>query len=81
MRWLCLVYAAAVVVSYYEGMVPVVQGRFLLPALLPVVLLLTWGLWLYGGREKLILALVAGLWAIGLAFTLWQSHPLLLLLE
>lgn len=61
-----LVYAAAVVVSYYEGMVPVVQGRFLLPALLPVVLLLTWGLWLYGGREKLILALVAGLWAIGL---------------
>ena len=36
---------AMVLVSYYAGMVPVVQGRFLLPAMAALALLMAWGLW------------------------------------
>ena len=61
-----LVYAAAVMSSYYEGMVPVVQGRFLLPAIVPFVLLLVWGLWLTPWRERTLLAMVVLLWGMGL---------------
>ena len=38
-------YAAAVLVSYYQGYVPVIQGRFLLPVVVPTSLLFMWGLW------------------------------------
>ncbi|MCC6457424.1 MAG: glycosyltransferase family 39 protein [Caldilineaceae bacterium] len=61
-----LIYAFAVVGSYYEGMVPVIQGRFLLPALLPFVLLLVWGLWLTGRGEAILLGVVVLLWGMGL---------------
>jgi hypothetical protein len=61
-----LVYGAAVVSSYYQGMIPVLQGRFLLPAVLPVVLLLVWGLWLYRWHEAILLATVTMLWGVGL---------------
>ncbi len=61
-----LVYSAAVLSSYYEGMVPVIQGRFLLPAVLPTILLLVWGLWLYAWREWILLAVVVTLWGMGL---------------
>jgi hypothetical protein len=60
-----LVFATAVMGSYYQGMVPVVQGRFLLPVVLPYVLLVVWGLWLYR-RAKIILALIIVLAAMGL---------------
>jgi 4-amino-4-deoxy-L-arabinose transferase-like glycosyltransferase len=39
-----LLYAGSVLVSYLRGMVPVPQGRFLLPAIVPLVLLMTAGL-------------------------------------
>jgi hypothetical protein len=61
-----LLYAFAVVGSYYEGMVPVIQGRFLLPAMLPFVLLLVWGLWLSARGEAILLMVVVLLWGMGL---------------
>jgi hypothetical protein len=61
-----LVYAAAVIQSYYQGMIPVSQGRLLLPAIVPFVLLLVWGLWLYRGHEWMLLALVVILWGMGI---------------
>jgi 4-amino-4-deoxy-L-arabinose transferase-like glycosyltransferase len=61
-----LLYAAAVMNSYYQGMVPVIQGRFMLPALVPSVLLLVWGLWHDAHGEQMILAVVVVLWAMGL---------------
>jgi hypothetical protein len=61
-----LLYAGAVMSSYYEGMVPVVQGRLLLPAIVPFVLLLVWGLWLLAWRERILPAVVVLLWAMGL---------------
>lgn len=61
-----LIYALAIIASYYQGMVPVIQGRFLLPAIVPFVLLLAWGLWLYPYGERIILAVVVLLWGMGL---------------
>jgi hypothetical protein len=61
-----MVYAIAVMRSYYDGMVPIIQGRFLLPAVIPFVLLLVWGLWHYARGKQLILAVVVLLWAMGL---------------
>jgi hypothetical protein len=40
-----VLYLAAVIFSYYAGMVPVVQGRLLLPALPALALLMAWGLY------------------------------------
>ena len=37
-------YAVAVLVSYFDGRVPVIQGRFLLPVIMPLVILFVWGL-------------------------------------
>jgi hypothetical protein len=61
-----LLYALAVVSSYYEGMVPVIQGRFMLPAVVPFVLLLVWGLWLMRHGAAILLAVVIVLWGMGL---------------
>jgi hypothetical protein len=38
-------YALAVLTSYFDGRVPVIQGRFLLPVVVPLVGLFGWGLW------------------------------------
>ena len=38
------VYAAAVVQSYFSGGFPLIQGRLLLPVVVPAVILLAWGL-------------------------------------
>lgn len=40
-----VVYAVAVLMAYFSGRVPVVQGRFFLPVVGPVVLLFAWGVW------------------------------------
>jgi hypothetical protein len=68
-----VIYAAAVLVnalallsSYYDGMVPVVQGRFMLPALVPFVMLLVWGLWLLRQGGRILLTTVLVLWGMGL---------------
>lgn len=69
------VYALAVVLSYYRGMVPVLQGRFLLPAMAPFVLLLAWGLWQYAYGEKIILGVAVLLWGMGLLSLFWNLVP------
>lgn len=61
-----LINALALLSSYYEGMIPVLQGRFMLPAMVPFVILLTWGLWRTGWGERLLLATVLLLWGMGL---------------
>ena len=61
-----LINALALLSSYYEGMVPVLQGRFMLPAMVPFVILLAWGLWQTGWGERLLLATVLLLWGMGL---------------
>ena len=61
-----LLYAIAVMNSYYQGMVPIIQGRFMLPAIVPFILLLVWGLWHYERGEQMILAVVVVLWVMGL---------------
>jgi len=61
-----LINALALLSSYYEGMVPVLQGRFMLPAMVPFVILLAWGLWRTGQGERLLLATVLLLWGMGL---------------
>ena len=38
-----IMYGLAVLTSYFLGMIPVIQGRFLLPTMVPLVLFLVWG--------------------------------------
>lgn len=59
-------YALAVLTSYYEGMVPVIQGRFMLPAIVPFVLLLVWGPYNTRQGQWLLLAAVVLLWGMGM---------------
>lgn len=61
-----LLYALAVLGSYYEGMVPIIQGRFLLPAVVPVTLLIVWGLWLLPQGERILFAAVVALLGMGI---------------
>lgn len=59
-------YAVAVFNGYYQGMVPVIQGRFMLPVVLPFVLLLVWGISYFARGEQITLVVVVGLWGMGL---------------
>jgi 4-amino-4-deoxy-L-arabinose transferase-like glycosyltransferase len=38
-------YGLAVLLSYLSGQIPVIQGRFLLPVVVPFAILFIWGLW------------------------------------
>ncbi len=57
-------YATAVLVSYYQGYIPVIQGRFLLPVIVPASVLLIWGLWHAPGRQILVAATLLTLIAL-----------------
>lgn len=62
-------YAAAVTFSYFRGQIPVIQGRFFLPVMVPAILLLGRGLQLWGYGKHLIVAtfaLLVGLSALSL---------------
>lgn len=59
-------YAAAALVGYLQGYIPVIQGRFLLPVVVPVSLLFVWGLWYAPYRRLLVPATLLTLIAIGL---------------
>ena len=48
--------AGGVLISYFAGNVPVIQGRFFLPVIAPVVILFSWGLWYGVHRKALVLA-------------------------
>jgi hypothetical protein len=70
-----ITYAVAVLNSYYEGMVPVIQGRFMLPVMVPFVLLLVWGLWHFVLGEQILLGVVVLLWVMGLLFLFGNMIP------
>lgn len=61
-------YAVAVLSSYYEGMIPILQGRFLLPVILPIVLLVIWGVGLYPKYVSISLVLAVLLWGVSFFF-------------
>ncbi len=65
-------YAAATFVSYLQGMIPLIQGRFLLPAILPIVLLMSWGLRAYTYGRLILLATIAGLFILD-TLALWGN--------
>jgi hypothetical protein len=48
-------YAAAILMSYLAGNIPIVQGRFFLPVIAPIVILFGWGLWISPWRIVLFL--------------------------
>lgn len=56
----------AVLGAYFGGEVPVIQGRFLLPVMVPIVLLLGYGLWQAPGRTISIPLLLGLLIAVDL---------------
>ena len=47
----------AVLISYLDGEVPVIQGRFFLPVILPAVTLLTWGAWRFARLRGVAVAI------------------------
>lgn len=49
-------YAAAILISYLAGNIPIVQGRLFLPVIAPIVILFGWGLWI--SRQRLVLFLI-----------------------
>jgi hypothetical protein len=67
-----LLYGAAVFWSYLRGMVPVIQGRLLLPAIVSWVILLAWGLWGYRHGPRLLLGVI-GLLAVTALFSLFGN--------
>lgn len=46
-------YGLAVLISYLAGQIPVIQGRFLLPVIVPIAILLIWGLW-HAPHQKIL---------------------------
>jgi hypothetical protein len=54
---LVLAYALAVLYAYFNGQIPVIQGRFFLPVTGPIVLGLSYGLW-HAPLRRLSLALL-----------------------
>jgi 4-amino-4-deoxy-L-arabinose transferase-like glycosyltransferase len=53
-------YAAAVAASYFSGAVPIIQGRLMLPVIVPIVIVLVWAWWSLGrlGRVTFLVAAV-----------------------
>jgi hypothetical protein len=46
-------YVVAVLTSYFSGRIPVIQGRFLLPVIVPLSILFIWGLWYISNWKNL----------------------------
>jgi hypothetical protein len=57
--------ALAVLAGSFRGMFPVIQGRFFLPVVVPIVILFCWGLWCTPSRKVLILATLLTVTALG----------------
>jgi 4-amino-4-deoxy-L-arabinose transferase-like glycosyltransferase len=53
-----LIVSISTVAGYVRGLLPVVQGRFLLPALVPTAWLIGYGLWLIGAMWRGLMATV-----------------------
>lgn len=50
-------YAIFILASYFGGQVPVIQGRFFLPVMGPLMILLCWGLWV-GPRPQITIPIL-----------------------
>jgi len=57
--------AISVLISYFAGSVPVIQGRFLLPVITPIVILFSWGLWHSSCRKVVAVATLGVLLVVG----------------
>jgi hypothetical protein len=63
--WICLsyivvvgVYGIMIIVARFSGFMPVSQGRFLLPVILPILVLFGVGIWYSPGQKWLILSVI-----------------------
>lgn len=54
------IYAAAVAASYFSGAVPIIQGRLMLPVIVPIVIVLVWSWWSQGKLGRAALIVTAG---------------------
>jgi hypothetical protein len=59
-------YGLAVLISYLSGQIPVIQGRFFLPAVVPFAILFVWGLWYAPYRRILLPSMLLFLAVLGL---------------
>lgn len=66
------VYLSATMYSYFQGVVPVVQGRFLAPAIVVYVLLFAYGWWQHRAGAKVLLLTAFLLFVVDLAL-LWGN--------
>ncbi len=66
------VYAAMTMYTYFQGIVPVLQGRFLAPATAVYVLLFAFGWWQYRLGAKVLWAIAIGLFAVSV-LALWGN--------
>lgn len=68
---LIIAYAVLVVKGFFDGMFPVIQGRFLLPVIVPIIIMLVWGVWQFPQRFIMssallgVLVLVDGIYLFG----------------
>lgn len=67
-----LIYAASILGSYYQGMVPTPQGRFWSPVLLPIILCFSLGLLAYAHGTRYLIGAIALLWILD-TLALWGN--------
>ena len=68
-------YAAAILTSYLAGHIPIVQGRFFLPVIAPIVILFGWGLWMSSRRIVLFVITTGVLAIMDIAFLFGNLLP------
>ncbi|MFN8468967.1 MAG: hypothetical protein U0X20_25645 [Caldilineaceae bacterium] len=66
------VFAVMMLYSYFQGIVPVLQGRFLAPATAAYVLLFTYGWWQHRLGAKVLWGIAIGLFAVSV-LALWGN--------
>lgn len=71
-----LVTAVVILLSYIQGLIPVVQGRFLLPALLPSAWLVGFGTWQLGRHWRAPIAVSLVLLEVALGMSVLFFHTL-----
>ncbi|HXV98233.1 MAG TPA: hypothetical protein VEC93_07410, partial [Anaerolineae bacterium] len=71
-----LLVGISTLMSYVRGLVPVVQGRFLLPALVPTAWLIGFSLWRLGVRWRSLMASLLLLLEIALGMSVLFFHSL-----
>lgn len=70
--FMIVAYAGATIVSYFQGMIPVVQGRFLLPVMIPIVVVWSWGVRTLHYGKWIMLSLIGVLFLLDF-LSLWGN--------